>query len=87
MNVEILPYPKDSNSYFICFPGEKNEQKIEKIFSEVMASLIYKSYLVKPTIIFSCEKTGDYYFPIKVKRARPSLLDDIKISISQALEK
>ena len=85
MKVEISPSSK--NGFFVCFPGEKDEQKIQKIFSEVMADLIYKNYLPKQTRISCCDKTGDCYFPIIPRRPRSSLLEDIKNSLDRALEK
>ena len=85
-NLKVLLTPKRPNGFFVIFPGEKNEQKIQTIFSEVMAELIYRNYLPKPTSIFSCDKTGDYYFPIEARKPRPSLEEDLRTCLNEILE-
>ena len=85
-NLKVLLAPKRPNGFFVIFPGEKNEQKIQTIFSNVMADLIYKNYLPKPTSVFSCDKTGDYYFSIEARKPRPSLKKDLIYSLSHFLE-
>ena len=85
MNIEISDYP--NGGFFVCFPMERDEQRVQRVFSTVLADLIYKNYLPKPTRIFVCDKTEDFYFLIEPKKPRFSLLEDIKIAIDKALEK
>jgi hypothetical protein len=86
MKVEILPYPKEKG-FIVVFPSAQNQEKINEILATVMTDLIEKKYIPKPTKIFNCEKNGDPYFLIIPRKEQAGLLNDLTISLDQALKK
>jgi len=80
--IEILPYYPDGFLVVFSDTSKGARKEADRIQKAVMVDLLMRGYLPKQTEIEWKDKA--YYFQVVVKKARPELLEDLKLALSNA---